>query len=96
MKNQDRTLTELNNIGSTIAARLNEVGIFSEHDLRFHGAVNAHRLIAEKHPNMRLPVCYYLYSFEGALQDKHWNDIGNARKRELRNAIESGTKHAPR
>ena len=96
MDNKDRALTELKNIGSTIAARLNEVGIFSERDLRFHGAVNAHRLIAQKYPTMRLPVCYYLYSFEGALFDKHWNDIGEARKRELRSAIEGAIKHAPR
>ncbi|MCV6606129.1 MAG: TfoX/Sxy family protein [Porticoccaceae bacterium] len=92
MENQDRSLVELTNIGSTLAARLNEVGIFSERELRFYGAVNAHRLIAQKHPSMSLPVCYYLYSFEGALLDKHWNDIGEGRKRELRSAIE----HAPR
>ena len=96
MENQDRTLTELKNIGPTIAARLNEAGIFSERDLRFHGAANAHRLIAQNYPSMRLPVCYYLYSFEGALLDKHWNDIGEARKQELRTAIETAIKDAPR
>lgn len=84
---QNRKLTELKNIGKKIAGRLNEVGIFSEDELRVHGAVEAHRMIKEKYPNETLPVCYYLYSFEGALFDKHWDDIGEKRKRELKDKI---------
>jgi hypothetical protein len=38
-------------------------------------------------PAETLPVCYYLYSFEGALSDKHWDDIGEKRKRELKEKI---------
>ncbi|MCF6225589.1 MAG: TfoX/Sxy family protein [Xanthomonadales bacterium] len=34
-------LTGLKNIGPKIAGRLNEVGIFSEDELRFYGAGNA-------------------------------------------------------
>ena len=82
-----RKLTELKNIGKTIAERLNEVGIFSEDELRVVGAVEAHRMIREKYPHETLPVCYYLYSFEGALCDRHWDDIGAARKRELKEMI---------
>jgi len=84
---QNRKLVDLQNIGKKIAARLNEVGIFSEDELRFFGAVKAHKLLKEKYPNEILPVCYYLYSFEGALCDKHWNDIGDDRKRELKTKI---------
>ena len=84
---QNRRLTELQNIGKKIAARLNEVGIFSEDELRFVGSVKAHQMIKQRHPNEVLPVCYYLYSFEGALKDKHWNDIGEDRKRELKSQI---------
>jgi len=80
----NRNLTELKNIGKKIAERLNEVGIFSEDDLRHVGAVGAHRMIEEKHPNETLPVCYYLYSFEGALSDKHWDEISEQTKQQLR------------
>jgi DNA transformation protein len=80
----NRNLTDLKNIGKTIARRLNEVGIFSEDDLKLVGAVGAHRLIKERHPNETLAVCYYLYSFEGALTDKHWNELGEKRKQQLK------------
>ena len=80
---QNRKLTELKNIGKKIAGRLNEVGIFSENELRKVGPVGAHNMIKEKYPAETLPVCYYLYSFEGALSDKHWDDIGEKRKRVL-------------
>ena len=83
----NRKLTELKNIGKKIAGRLNEVGIFSEDELRVVGAAEAHRMIKEKYPNETLPVCYYLYTFEGALCDKHWDDIGEKRKRELKEKI---------
>lgn len=85
--NQNRNLTELKNIGKKIAGRLNEVGIFSEEELRIVGSVEAHRMIKEIYSDETLPVCYYLYSFEGALCDKHWDDIGEQRKRELKAKI---------
>jgi len=81
---RNRNLTDLKNIGKTIAGRLNEVGIYSEDDLKLVGAVGAHRLIKERHPNETLAVCYYLYSFEGALTDKHWNELGEKRKQQLK------------
>jgi len=85
---QNRKLTELKNIGKKIAGRLNEVGLSSEDDLRMVGAVAAHQMIKLKYPNETLPVCYYLYSFEGALCDKHWNEIGEKRKQQLKADIE--------
>ncbi len=84
----NRKLTELRNIGKKIAARLNEVGIFSEDELQKIGAVNAHKMIKENYPNETLPVCYYLYSFEGALSNKHWDDIGEKKKQALKKAID--------
>lgn len=81
---RNKDLTVLKNIGKKIASRLNEVGISSESDLRLVGAVGAHRMIKERHPDETLPVCYYLYSFEGALTGKHWNEIGEQRKKQLR------------
>ena len=81
---QNRRLTDLKNIGKKIAGRLNEVGIFSEDELRLVGAAGAHRMIKEKYPDETFPVCYYLYSFEGALNDKHWDEIGEKRKQHLK------------
>ena len=84
---KNRKLTDLKNIGGKIAARLHEVGIFSENDLRAVGAVEAHRRIKQIHPDQTLPLCYYLYTFEGALTDRHWDAIGEKRKQELKQQI---------
>ncbi|MCU7936189.1 MAG: TfoX/Sxy family protein [Candidatus Thiodiazotropha sp. (ex Dulcina madagascariensis)] len=84
---QNRKLIDLKNIGKKIVGRLNEVGIFSEEELRGVGAAEAHRMIRDKYPDETLPVCYYLYSFEGALCNKHWNDISQERKLELKRMI---------
>lgn len=84
---QNRPLTELKNIGAKIARRLEEAGIIDEAALRAVGPVEAHRRIKANYPDETLAVCYYLYSFEGALTDTHWDDIGDARKDELRDAI---------
>jgi DNA transformation protein len=84
---RNRSLTDLKNIGKKIANRLNEIGIFSEDELRHVGAVGAHQMIKKKYPEETLPVCYYLYSFEGALIDKHWNEIGEQKKKQLKSQI---------
>ena len=84
---RNKNLTDLKNIGKKIAGRLYEVGIFSEDDLRRVGAVGAHRMIKERHPDETLPLCYYLYSFEGALTDKHWDEIGEHKKQQLKAPI---------
>lgn len=84
---QNRKLVDLKDIGKKIAGRLNEVGINSEADLRKVGAVQAHKKIKEKYPDETLPVCYYLYSFEGALHDKHWDTIGEKKKQALKKKI---------
>ena len=84
---QNRNLIDLKNIGHKIAARLNEAGIFSENELRQVGAVEAHRRIKKIYATETLPLCYYLYSFEGALLDKHWNAIGEKKKSQLKAKI---------
>ena len=84
---RNRYLADLKNIGKKIAGRLIDVGSSSEDELRLVGSVGAHRLIAERYPDETLPVCYYLYSFEGALADKHWDEIGERRKQKLNSQI---------
>ena len=51
---QSRDLTDLKNIGNKIAGRLNEIGIFSEADLRQVGPVDAHRMIKQRYPDETL------------------------------------------
>ncbi len=85
----NRNLTDLKNIGEKLAKRLHEVGIRSEADLRKAGSAKAHKMIKAKYPNETLAVCYYLYSFEGALANKHWDKLSKKRKQELRNEIEN-------
>ncbi|ERN41906.1 TfoX C-terminal domain protein [Rubidibacter lacunae KORDI 51-2] len=84
---RNRNLTDLKNIGKKIACRLNEIGIFSEDDLRRASPVGAHRMLKERYPDEILPVCYYLYSFEGALTDEHWDKIGEKKKQKLKAQI---------
>ena len=71
------------NIGSTIVKRLNEIGVYSLADLAEMTSVKAYKKICERHPGKIFPVCYYLYSLEGALLDLHWNDLPNDVKSDL-------------
>ncbi|MEO1050372.1 MAG: TfoX/Sxy family protein [Bacteroidota bacterium] len=79
-------LSKLKNIGKTIEKRLNEIGVYSKEDLETIGPVKAYRLIKENYPDKTIPVCYYLYSFEGALLNRHWDDIPEETKEELKKA----------
>jgi DNA transformation protein and related proteins len=85
---QTKSLTKLKNIGKKIAERLIAIGVCTESDLRRIGSVKAYRLIRAKFPNETIPVCYYLYSFEGALLGKHWDEIGEEKKQQLRAQVE--------
>ncbi len=82
----DRTykLSKLKNIGKTIAERLNEVNIFDKEDLISVGPVNAYKRLKMLYPTETLPLCYYLYSFEGAILNLHWDAIGKERKAALK------------
>jgi len=76
-------LKSAKNIGPTIEKYLNEIGVFSLADLSEMTPVKAYQNICEQHPDKTIPVCYYLYSLQGALLDMHWNDIPSELKTEL-------------
>ena len=80
-KNQD--LSSLKNIGPTIQKRLQEIGINSKDDLKRIGPSLAYQKIQSKNPEKTIPVCYYLYSLQGALDNKHWDKISEAKKKKL-------------
>ncbi|MEM9624301.1 MAG: TfoX/Sxy family DNA transformation protein, partial [Pseudomonadota bacterium] len=65
----------LKNIGPTIARNLARIGIRTRSDLAQATAVGAYLHLSASFPDERWPVCYYLYSLEGALRDKHWDKL---------------------
>lgn len=74
----------LRNLGPTIIRRLAEVGIRSKRDLQRLGAVEVYRRIRAASGGRTVPVCYYLYSLQGALLNSHWNDLPETMKAKLR------------
>lgn len=83
MTTRKSELSHLKNIGPTIERRLNEVGIYNKEQLVEVGAVKAYQMICRKHRNQTIPVCYYLYSLQGALTGHHWNDLPERVKGDL-------------
>jgi len=79
---------QLKNIGPTVARRLLEIGVKTRKDLEAVGPVAAYQHISANYPGKHLPVCYYLYSLEGALRDQHWNDIPERVKTTLQRQVE--------
>ena len=82
-----KQLKDLKNLGKTIIQNLNKIGIHSVEDLKKMGAVEVYKEITNRFPDKTWPVCYYLYSIEGALRDKHWDDLGQSKKKELLKAV---------
>jgi DNA transformation protein len=76
-------LRNAKNIGSTILKRLNEIGIYSLADLAEMTSAKAYKKISRQNPEKTFPVCYYLYSLEGALLDLHWDDLPKHLKKGL-------------
>lgn len=77
-------LLKLKNIGKILAARLEEIGVHTRQDLEAMGSTTAHRTIQQNYPETNLPVCYYLYSLEGALQNIDWREFTPEQKRSMR------------
>ena len=77
-----KPLTELPNIGKTLADKLNKVGIENEIDLKSVGSENAIVKIATLENN---DVCInMLYALEGAIQNIRWHNLDSDRKKELK------------
>ncbi len=76
-------LLGLTNIGPTIADRLAAVGIATVGDLRRLGPAAAYQRVKSAHAQVTIPVCYYLYSLQGALEGRHWDDLSAATKQRL-------------
>jgi DNA transformation protein and related proteins len=81
---QRSDLLALRNLGVTVVKRLRSIGIHTRADLARMGAPEAYRRMAQLAAPHRLAVCCYLYSLEGALQDRHWDDFSLEEKSQLR------------
>jgi DNA transformation protein len=89
-----KNLAELRNIGPTIEHRLHEIGVHTRADLKKVGPVNAYLRICANYRYQTLPVCYYLYSLQGALMDLHWDDLPERLKKDLLSKATGGTQRA--
>lgn len=90
MKMKFKTASDLRqakNIGAAIEKCLNEIGVLTLADLEKMTSVEAFKKIRDNHPGKTVPVCYYLYSLEGALLNLHWNDIPSELKEKLKAKI---------
>ncbi len=74
-------LSSLKGLGPKSEICLNEIGIYTEKDLRDIGAVNAY--IKLKNECSIKPSLNFLYAMVGALEDKHWADIAKTEKSRL-------------
>jgi DNA transformation protein len=92
----DTPVRELKNIGPTIAARLAAVGVRTAGDLEAMGPPEAYRRVRRRYATVSIPVCYYLYALQGALDGVHWDALSPATKRSLREkATRARSVHAP-
>ncbi len=91
-------LSHLKNIGQTIEKRLNEIGVYTRADLQRLGPAKAYQWICQSYPKQTMPVCYYLYSLQGALTDVHWDKVPKQVKEQLLREAKKkdGHRHANR
>ena len=80
-------LIDCKNIGKKLSEKLTAVGIKSIDDLKKIGSVEAYKKMQACEPKKNLPVCYYLYSLEGALRNQHWNNLSDRVKKDLKKKV---------
>lgn len=77
-----KSLTELPNIGKTLAEKLELIGVKTEQDLKELGSKNA---IIKISTIENSGACInMLYALEGAIQGIRWHGIDKVRKQELK------------
>ncbi|WP_298238433.1 TfoX/Sxy family protein [uncultured Algibacter sp.] len=78
-----KQLTNLPNIGKTLAKKLNSVGIENEKMLKKIGSKNAiAKIITIENSGTCINM---LYAIEGAIQGIRWHGLDNKKKQELSN-----------
>lgn len=83
---------KMRNIGPKSAAWLRQVGLHTRADLEAAGPVEAYMRVrrAGFRPSLNL-----LYALEGALNDCHWQEVPDERRREMVEAAEAAIADLP-
>ncbi len=77
-----RSLTDLPNIGRTLASKLNLIGIKNEQELKQLGSENAIiRILTLENSGVCINM---IYALEGAIQGIRWHGLEKVRKQELK------------
>lgn len=80
MKNHSKALSDLPNIGESLAKKLNRIGIENEDQLKNEGTENTFI----KLQTIDKDACINsLYALEGAIQGIRWHKLSKVRKEEL-------------
>ena len=82
-----KQLSACKNLGPTIRKNLSLIGVNTYAELQKRGPVLIYTQLRDQFPETIWPVCYYLFSIEGALTDTHWDDIPEKRKDELKKLV---------
>jgi DNA transformation protein len=77
-----KSLTELPNIGKTLAEKLNLIGVKNEQELKQLGSKDA--IIKISTMENSGDCINMLYALEGAIQGIRWHNLDNDKKKELK------------
>lgn len=80
MSDRDSELLQLKNLGIASVNILNAIGVHSRSELQTMGPVQAYVRIKERGIHVSKVM---LYALQGALDDKHWNDLSKDIKDQL-------------
>ncbi len=92
MTTDNKNLEDLTNIGPTLAKKLYAIGIRSLSDLGKQGPVATYIKLCQSE-RKRLPVCYYLYSLQGAIQGRDWRSLTQSEKNTLLAEVDNSNTH---
>jgi DNA transformation protein len=87
MTKSKKHLRDLPNIGITLERKLKAIGISSIAKLKSEKPEAIYAKLCTKE-GKRLPVCYYLYTLEGAVKNIDWRRLTESKKKRLLKAVE--------
>jgi len=79
-------LLKLKNIGEVSAKMLNEIDVFTRDDIIKLGPATIYHILKAQGFNVNLMM---VYALEGAITNRHFNDIPQADKERLRREVEN-------
>ncbi|MBB6522973.1 TfoX/Sxy family protein [Pseudoteredinibacter isoporae] len=80
MSDRDSELLQLKNLGIATVNILNAIGVHSRNELQAMGPVQAYVRIKQRGIHVSKVM---LYALQGALDDRHWNELSQEAKDQL-------------